>query len=113
MDRDSYLVIPIRTVRHPSDGQKRLATVEVVCSSPIIRSGGPMDTGSIVVRQMEYAGDGYGLVCLDWGGRNADLDHDAVALVNQFVANILTDRGSGSDGPSDGARGTVGPSVRG
>lgn len=46
------------------------------------------DTRSVVVRRLDHHDDGYGLVCIDWVGRSADVPSDAVELVDHFVSRI-------------------------
>ena len=45
-------------------------------------------TRSIVVRRLDHHDDGYGLVCIDWVGRTADLPTEALELVDYFVSRI-------------------------
>ncbi|MGI9614846.1 MAG: hypothetical protein ACR2QO_18190 [Acidimicrobiales bacterium] len=44
-------------------------------------------TQTIVVSRLEHHDDGYGLVCIDWVDRNADLPAEALELVDYFISS--------------------------
>jgi DNA-binding CsgD family transcriptional regulator len=50
----------------------------------LVRTG----TRAIVVRRLDHLEDGGGMVCIDWVDRDADLPHEALELVDYFVARI-------------------------
>ncbi|MEE8603602.1 helix-turn-helix transcriptional regulator [Euzebya tangerina] len=48
-----------------------------------------LGTRAMVVRRLERAGDGNGVICVDWVDRPAELDSLQVALVEEFVTKVL------------------------
>lgn len=56
------------------------------CRSAMLNVG----TRTVVVRRLEMDGTVFGLVCIDWTNEPRQVDHQAVELIDIFVASVLT-----------------------